>query len=64
MSIELNHISCSYPGGAQESVTVFDDFSLHIAEDVYKRQDLNSVYVYRAALLPPPEIQMSRADAP
>lgn len=32
MSIELNHISCSYPGGAQESVTVFDDFSLHIAD--------------------------------
>lgn len=32
MSIELNHISCSYPGGALESVTVFDDFSLHIAD--------------------------------
>jgi energy-coupling factor transport system ATP-binding protein len=32
MSIELNHISCSYPAGAQESVTVFDDFSLQIAD--------------------------------
>lgn len=32
MSIELNHISYSYPAGSHASVTVFDDFSLHIAD--------------------------------